>query len=586
MTLLAAFEILLSRYSGQEDITVGSPIAGRNHVEFEGLIGFFVNTLVMRGDLSGNPTFWELLRRVREATIGAFAHQDLPFEKVVEELQPERTLSRTPLFQVLFALQNITLAPATLGELNLNLQLLSSATSKFDLSIFLSEEADGLAAKVEYCTDLFDPDTIKRLLNHFRILLEGIVANPDTHIRELPLLTDAERHQLLVEWNRTHTVYPKKTVAELFEEQAAQTPNAVAVVFGQSSLTYAELNAKANQMAHYLNGFGIGPQSLVGCCMERSSELIVTLLGILKAGGAYVAIDPNTAPKRLQCILEDASPKVIVVQSEREKNAIESLVLMEERWKGAPPNIVCLERDANSIGHENAANPYSGATSENLAYVCFTSGSTGRPKGVAVPHRGIVRLVKNTNYISISSSDVFLQLAPLSFDASTFEVWGCLLNGARLVVSQPQTRSLAELGLDIREHGVSVLWLTAGLFNLMVDRELDSLKDVRQLLVGGDVLSTAHVRKALGQLGEGRLINGYGPTENTTFTCWHPITLSSADRHSIPIGRPIANTQCFILDGSMQPVPIGVRGELFVGGDGLARGYLERSGINCREIHS
>ena len=228
---------------------------------------------------------------------------------------------------------------------------------------------------------------------------------------------------------------------------------------------------------------------------------------------------------------EDASPKVIVVQSEREKDAIKSLVLMEERWEGAPPNIVCLERDANSIGHENAANPYSGATSESLAYVCFTSGSTGRPKGVAVPHRGIVRLIKNTNYISISSSDVFLQLAPLSFDASTFEVWGCLLNGARLVVSPPQTRSLAELGLDIREHGVSVLWLTAGLFNLMVDRELDSLKGVRQLLVGGDVLSTAHVRKALGQLGEGRLINGYGPTENTTFTCWHPITLSSADRH-------------------------------------------------------
>ena len=585
MTLLAAFQMLLGRYSGHEDITVGAPIAGRNRVELEGLIGFFVNTVVLRSDLSGNPTFRELLRRVREATLGAYAHQDLPFEKLVEELQPERTLSRTPLFQVLFALQNITPAPATLGELNLDLQFLSSATSKFDLSMLLSEEADGLSAKVEYCTDLFDRETIERLLNHFRILLEGIVANPDTHIRELPLLTDAERHQLL-EWNDTHTAYPTKTVAELFEEQAAQTPNAVAVVFGPKLLTYAELNADANQLAHYLKGLGLGPESLVGCCMERSSELIVTLLGILKVGAAYVALDPNTPSTRLQCILEDAKPTVIVVQSERQKNAIESLALVGERWNGSSANIVCLEQDANVIGQESAANSYSGAIPENQAYVCFTSGSTGRPKGVSIPHRGIVRLVKNTNYISIRSSDVFLQLAPLSFDASTFEIWGCLLNGARLVVSQPQTSSLTELGLDIREHGVSVLWLTAGLFNLMVDHELDSLKDVRQLLVGGDVLSTAHVRKALGRLGEGRLINGYGPTENTTFTCWHPITRSSADRHSIPIGRPISNTQCCILDGNLRPVPIGVRGELFAGGDGLARGYLNDQELTAKKFIS
>ena len=263
-----------------------------------------------------------------------------------------------------------------------------------------------------------------------------------------------------------------------------------------------------------------------------------------------------------------------MVQSKLQKAAINSVTSAAEKWIGDPPIIVCLEQDAKAISQESAENPCSGATSDSLAYVCFTSGSTGGPKGVSIPHRGVVRLVKNTNYVAISTSDVFLQFAPVSFDASTFEIWGCLLNGARLVVCPPEMLSLAELGSTIREHGISVLWLTAGLFHQMVDEELDSLKGVRQLLTGGDVLSVAHVRKALEALGEGRLINGYGPTENTTFTCCHAITRSSTEGRSVPIGRPISNTQCFVLDRSLQPAPIGVRGELFVGGDGLARGYL------------
>ena len=387
-----------------------------------------------------------------------------------------------------------------------------------------------------------------------------------------------------MDWNNTSTDYPKRTVAELFEEQVVQRPDAVAIVFGNSELTYSQLNARANQLAHFLKNLGLRPNSLVGFCAERSAELIVTLLGILKAGCAYVALDPNTPFKRLQSILEDAQPTVIVAQSEQQMALIQSLVSAEVPWIKPPPVVVCLDQDANSINRASETNPRSGANFESKAYVCFTSGSTGRPKGVIIPHRGVVRLVKNTNYISISPSDVFLQLAPISFDASTFEIWGCLLNGARLVVPPAEIMSPAEIGSTIQEHGVTVLWLTAGLFHLMVDEELDRLKGLRRLLAGGDVLSLAHVRKALEVLGDGTLINGYGPTENTTFTCCHSITRSSTESHSIPIGRPISNTQCFILDCNLMPVPIGVRGELFTGGDGLACGYLNDPNLTAAKF--
>ena len=308
--------------------------------------------------------------------------------------------------------------------------------------------------------------------------------------------------------------------------------------------------------------------------MERSSDLIVTLLATLKSGGAYVALDTNIPSKRLHSILEDARPAVIVVKSQQEKAAIDLMGLVEGAQIASLPIVICLDQHAQSISNESTENLNSETTSEDLAYVCFTSGSSGQPKGVSIPHRAIVRLVKNTTYVSLSASDVFLQFAPVSFDASTFEIWACLLNGGQLVVLPSEMLSLAQLGSAIRKYNVSVLWLTAGLFHQMVDHELDSLSGVRQLLAGGDVLSIAHVRKALERLGEGRLINGYGPTENTTFTCCYSITHLSAEEHSVPIGRPISNTQCFILDRDLQPVPIGVRGELFAGGDGLARGYL------------
>jgi len=566
MTLLAAFQILLSRYSGQQDIVVGSPIAGRTQSETEGLIGFFVNTLVLRSDLSGNPTVRELLGRVREVALEAYAHQDVPFERLVEELQPERSLNRTPLFQVMFILQNAPQPTRQLGDLSLSFLSLSTQTSKFDLTLSLSEVADGLRASFEYSTDLFEAATITRLLGHFQNLLEAIAADPNRRLSDLPRLTEAEREQLLVEWNQTRTDYPKDAgIHQLFEAQVEQTPEAVAVVFEGQQLTYRELNRRANQLAHYLRKQGVGPEALVGICLERSIETVVALLGILKAGGAYVPLDPAYPKERLSFMLEDTQVPVLLTQ---------------QRLIGKLPEhraqVICLDTGWQAIAQESEENPISGTTAENLAYVIYTSGSTGRPKGVAVPHRGVVRLVKNTNYVNLSSDEVFLQFAPISFDASTFEVWGCLLNGARLVVFPAHTPSLDELGQAIERHQVTTLWLTASLFHLMVDGHLKYLRHVRQLLAGGDVLSVPHVEKVLRELKGCQLINGYGPTESTTFTCCHLITSNDRREGSIPIGRPIANTQVYILDRYLQPVPVGVPGELFIGGDGLARGYLNR----------
>ncbi|EGK86184.1 amino acid adenylation domain protein [Microcoleus vaginatus FGP-2] len=566
MTLLAAFQTFLYRYTGQEDIIVGTPIAGRNQVEAEGLIGFFVNTLALRTYLSGNPTFQELLGRVREVALGAYAHQDLPFEKLVEELQPERDRSRTPLFQVMFVLQNTPSSALELPGLTVNSLNIDSGTAKFDLTLFIMETAQGLRASLEYNTDLFNAATITRMLGNFQTLLEGMVANPQQRLSDLPLLTAAEQHQLLVEWNNTQTDYPSNTcIHHLFEAQAEQTPNAVAAVLGSEQLTYRELNHRANQLAHHLQGLGVGPETCVGICVDRSLDILVGLLGILKAGAAYLPLDPAYPQERLTFMLEDAKFPVLLTQQPQ-----------VEKLPSHRAKVVCLDTDWEAINRESRENPISSVTADNLAYVMYTSGSTGRPKGVSVIHRGVVRLVKGANYANLAAEEVFLQLAPISFDASTLEIWGSLLNGARLVIFPPHTPSLEELGQVIQQYQITTLWLTAGLFHLMVDERLEDLKPLRQLLAGGDVLSVPHVQKFLQKIGDCKLINGYGPTENTTFTCCYPITEPDQLGNSVPIGRPITNTQVYLLDSHLQPVPMGVPGELYIGGDGLARGYLNR----------
>jgi amino acid adenylation domain-containing protein len=594
MLLLAAFKALLYRYTRQTDILVGTPVAGRNQVETEALIGYFINTLALRTSLDGDPEFRDLLQRVRKVTLDALAHQDVSFEQVVDELRLERSLGHNPLFQVMFVLQSAPMRPSGLAGLALEIMDVDTETAKFDLTLAIEERENGLQAALEYRTDLFERHSIQRMLGHFQTLLEGVAANPSKRISRLPILTRSEREQLLIEWNDTRTNYPReKTIPQLFEEQAGLTPEAVAVSFEGEELTYRQLNERANQLAGYLRTLGVGPNVLVAVCMERSLEMIVALLGILKAGGAYVSLDPTYPKARLAFMLEDTRARVILTQ-ERLRRALPGF------WEGASsdpkienrkskienPILVCLDTGWEGIARESLAAPVGPglAGAENLAYVSYTSGSTGRPKGVCVPHRGVVRLVKDTNYARFGPDEVFVQLAPISFDASTLEIWGALLNGARLEVFPPITPSLAELGEFIQKRRITTLWLTAGLFHQMVEENLDGLRNVRQLLAGGDVLSVPHVQKALERLSGCQLINGYGPTENTTFTCCHRIIEPCSDGRTIPIGRPIANTEVYVLDDLLQPVPIGVPGELCTGGDGLARGYLNRPELTAEKF--
>jgi amino acid adenylation domain-containing protein len=511
---------------------------------------------------------------VREVALQAYAHQDVPFEKLVEELQPERDLGQNPLFQVTLALQNAPGGDLELAGVTLTGLGVDSRTTRFDLEVHLWQTGGRLQGAFVYSTDLFDASTIERMSRHFQTLLEAVVAEPDRNLWDLPLLAEAERRQVVEEWNQTATEYPReKTVHGLFEEQARRTPHAVAVELGDERLTYRQLNDRANRLARYLARRGVGPDVLVGLCVERSLEMVVGLLAILKADGAYVPLDPGYPRERLEFMLEDTGARVVLTQQS----------LLESLPEG-PFERVRLDADWPEIDKESGEDPHSRASSESLAYVMYTSGSTGIPKGASIRHLSIVRLVRKTDYAAFGPEEVFLQFAPISFDASTFEIWGALLNGARLAVMPPGLPSLEELASAVKRHGVSTLWLTAGLFHQMVETQIDGLRGVRQLLAGGDVLSTPHVEKALRELPECRLINGYGPTENTTFTCCYTVRRDESLRGGVPIGRPIANTRVFILDRRMHPVPIGVPGELYIGGDGLARDYLRRPDLTAQKF--
>ena len=579
MTLLAAFQILLHRYTGSDDIVVGSPMAGRNRTEVENLIGFFINAVALRGDLSGDPTFRAFLSRARETSLAAFAHQDLPFEKLVEALKSQRDASHSPLFQVLFVLQNAPAETAQLKNLEVTSRLLHTGTSKFDLTLSIRELGEALDAEIEYNTDIFDDATITRLLGHYQTLIEGIVAQPDRRLSELPLLGAAERHQLLVEWNQTECAYPRdKCIHELFEEQAAHAPDAVAALFQEESLSYRQLNERAEQVARHLRAMGIGPGALVGLLVERSLEMLIGVLGILKAGGAYWALEEKLPEERRQRMLADARPKVVLFRRKAGAPFQVSNVPLANA-----PKFVSIEELLESPSPDASA-PASRPQAGDPAYVNYTSGSTGQPKGVLVPHRGVVRLVKGADYVSLSAEETLLHLSPLSFDASTFEIWGALLNGGRVVLMPPGPPTLAEIGEAIRRDGVTTAWLTAGLFHLMVDERLDDLKPLRQLLAGGDVLSPEHVRRARRALPGCRIVNGYGPTENTTFTCCYTVRDERDLSPSVPIGRPIANTQAYILDPNREPVPVGVPGELYAGGDGVACGYLNQPELTAQKF--
>jgi len=568
MAVLAAFQALLARISNTEDVSVGSPVAGRGQLRTEGLIGFFVNTLVLRTDLSGAPSFAELLARVRETSLAAYAHQDLPFEKLVEELHPQRDLSYAPLYQVSFVLDSDPLPALRLGDIEASLWPLETEIEKFDLSLTLGVGAEGLSGAIGFRSDLFDGTTIERLAGSFARLLAGAVAAPQQRLPELPLLSEEERQHLLRIGDGEGESYPREaTLYDLFAEQAALSPDAVALAGDGTALTYGELARQATRWARRLRVLGVGPEVRVALCLDRTPARVVATLAVLAAGGAYVPLDPAYPRERLAFLLRSSAAPVLVT---------------EERWlpmlselPDMKAAVLCLDGTAAGGEEEGREAALPAVAATGLAYVMYTSGSTGEPKGVAVTHRGVVRLVRGTGYARFGPNETLLLYAPYAFDPSTLELWGALLHGSRLVIPPPGVLTTAELGEVVKREGVTTLWLTTGLFRQMVEENLGALSGVRQLLVGGDVLPVAHALRVLAELPETRLINGYGPTENTCFTSCYTVRAAAELDPSVPVGRPIAHTWVAVLDRYQMPVPPGVAGELCTGGDGLARGYLD-----------
>ena len=575
MTLLAGLQLLLGRYSGQQDVAVGTPIGGRPRVELEGVVGFFVNTLVMRTDLSGSPSFRELLHRVRATALDAYGHQDLPFERLVEELAAPRDPGRHPLFQVLFALHSASEAALALDGLDVERVSPGSHGAKFDLTVTARESGTTLRLTWQYATDLFDAATIESMAAHFTILLGAAAADPDGRIDALPMLSASERKRLLIDWNDTATAYPRDaTIHELFEAQAARSPDAPAVVGDRHVLSYASLDACANQLAHHLVEQGVGPGALVGVCLDRCPEFVTAVLAVLKAGAAYVPLDPAYPAQRIHFMLADTAAGLVITTS----TLLEDVSVPGRR-------LVRLDAEADAIAARPTGNPGRRGNGEDLAYVMYTSGSSGEPKGVRVPHRAVVRLLLGGDYVRLDARQTLLLLSPISFDASTFELWSALLHGARCAIFGDRVPSIDRLGEVLRCYEVSTLWLTASLFNVIVDEAPLILRGVRQLLTGGEPLSITHVRAAQKALPGVQLINGYGPTETVTFACCHriPETLPNG-RTSIPIGRPIANTSVYILEPTGEPAPVGVPGELWIGGDGVAHGYLNRPQLTAQKF--
>jgi amino acid adenylation domain-containing protein/FkbH-like protein/non-ribosomal peptide synthase protein (TIGR01720 family)/FkbM family methyltransferase len=581
MTLMATYATLLFRYSGQEDILIGTPIASRNHQDIEGLIGFFVNTLVMRTRLEGNPSFSKLLMQVRSSCMDAYANQDVPFEQIVETLKIERSLSHSPLFQVMFALQNTPMEQLETPELAMPTASfayaplhLDNVNAKFDLTLQMwetnTDQGNLLQGFWQYNTDLFDEDRIARMTGHFQELLAGIVANPQESVGTLPLLTKRERQQLLVEWNDTCTAYPDtKCIHQVFEEQVEQTPDAVAVVYENESLTYRELNDRANQLAHYLQSLGVKKEVLVGICAERSPQMIIAMLAILKAGGAYLPLDPAYPQERLSWILTDAKPAVLLTQKQ-----------LIDKLSEHQAHIVCLDIYCHHT-QESQQNPICANSIDNLVYVIYTSGSTGRPKGVQITHAGLLNLVywHQRNY-QVTPADRATQLAGVAFDAAVWELWPYLTSGASVYLPKEEIR-IAPLQLRdwLISKGITISFLPTPLAESILLLDWPKNLALRTLLTGGDKLHHYPANSL-----PFKLINNYGPTENTVVATSGLVPIKQQFDTSPPIGRPIANTQIYLLDANLQPVPIGVPGELHIGGAGLARNYLNRQDLTNKKF--
>lgn len=578
MTLLAGFQTLLQRYSGQNDICVGSPIANRTRSEVENIIGCFINTLVFRSQFSEGMTFRELLHNVKQTALGAYAHQDIPFERLVDALNPERDLSHSPLFQVMLVLQN---TPKRRQELSTGLTLepieAEGGTAKFDLTLFVVEENEKLSGALEYNTDLFDAATIQRMLHHFEQLFEAVVEQPDQLVTALPLMSAVERAQLIKEFNDTATEYPlDQAFHYLFEEQVARTPDAIAVTFNDTHLTYAELNARANQFAHFLRQKNVGPESLIAICFERSPEMMVGLLGILKAGGAYVPIDPTSPKERIHYILSDSDAALLVTQQKLGDilpELSQTIIFLDSGWK--------------TIASGSPENPVHQTEPENLAYMIYTSGSTGKPKGTLIHHRGLANYLHwCINNYPLKQRNGALVHSSLAFDATVTGLYAPLLVGNRVTLS-PETKDLEVLTNLIRSHqDFGLIKITPAHLELL-GKQLEPTEaagKTRAFIIGGENLTTEHIAFWQENAPDTRLINEYGPTETVVGCMNYQAPVGQSSPSSIAIGYPIANTQIYLLDSRLEPVPIGVIGELFIGGTGVARGYLNLPALTAEKF--
>ncbi|MEX6687940.1 amino acid adenylation domain-containing protein [Danxiaibacter flavus] len=566
MTLLAAFKVLLYRYTGQEDICVGTVIASRTQPELENLVGFFVNTLPLRSEVRGDMSFTELLQQVKQTTLDGYEHQDIPFEKVVEAVVKDRDPGRNPLVQVLLVLQNTTAVPhLQLGDIELMMDNHENTTAQFDITLGLTDTSDRILGSVDYYAAIYEEQTIKWMVMHYEQLLRAIVKDPHRMITELPMHSDEEKHQLLMDFNNTYTGHSyDKSIVDYFQEQVVQSPEDIAISYGDKQLTYRQLNERSNQLAHYLLDKGVIAETLIPVCMDRSIELIIGILAILKAGAAYVPIDPGYPKEWIRHMLNDTSASIVIVSRDThiKLSGFDGLDFIEAD-------------DANGItGQYPVTNPQTNIQSGSLAYVIYTSGTTGHPKGVMIEHRSVISLVKGIDYVSFSGKDVLLSTASPSFDAATFEYWGMLLNGGMLVMCSEHNLLDSEfLKKEIKTRQVNIMWFTAGLFNRLVQHDTDLFDGIQTILVGGEQLSKQHIEKFIGHHPSVKIINGYGPTENTTFSLTYHIQEIPANG-TIPIGRPVSNRKVYILNSYQSLCGVLIPGEIYVAGCGLARGYL------------
>ncbi|WP_213506768.1 non-ribosomal peptide synthetase [Paenibacillus faecis] len=569
MFLLAAYHILLSKYANQEDVIVGTPAAGRTHKELENVIGMFVNTLAIRTQPEGNKSFLAYLEEVKKLSLEAFEHQQVQYEDLLEKLNLQRDISRNPLFDTMFAVDNIGVGEIRLEGLVIEPYLFDNGTSKFDLMVTAAEEGARIRLDVEYARRLFRKDTVERMMAHYLQILRTVTANLEVRLSEIGMLLEEERRRIVVDFNNTKTTYPRQTIHELFEEQASRHSKRIALVCDGTELTYGELNAKANQLARTLRAKGVGPDRVVAIMGDRTLEMIIGMLAILKAGGAYLPIDPDHPKERVDYFFRNSGARWLLARSCYADRAVQEaeVIILDHRQLD--------DCSAPNLSHETRIN--------HLAYVMYTSGSTGMPKGVMIEHLGVARLVKNTNYVRFTKEDRVLQTAAPVFDVSVFDIWGALLNGARLYLVDKFTLLDPErLETMLRKYHITALWLTSPLFTQFAQHNPDMFSSVSYLIVGGDVLSPKHIQLVREHAGHLILVNGYGPTENTTFSCC--FTIEQAYEKSVPIGPPISNSTAYIVDKYGNLNPVGVPGELWVGGDGVARGYINNEALTAQKF--